>query len=45
LGGSYSVAFCVNEKGEVVGVSETAAGYSHGFLYKDGGMKDLGVIF
>ena len=45
LGGSFSEARGVNSKGEVVGVSETAAGDQHAFLWTpDEGMTDLGTL-
>jgi probable HAF family extracellular repeat protein len=43
LGGTYSQGFGINASGQVAGVSFTAAGYSHGFLY-DGTMHDLGTL-
>jgi probable HAF family extracellular repeat protein len=34
----------LNERGDVVGVSDTAAGQRHGFLWRDGRMVDLGTL-
>lgn len=43
LGGGNSMAADVNEAGHVVGISDTADGLSHPFLYRDGAMTDLGL--
>src|SRR5437773_2647028 len=43
LGGATSVAAAVNDRGQVVGYSMTAANTWHGFLWQDGRMTDLGV--
>ncbi len=45
LGGSWSTASSVNNKGEVVGYGETAPAYTgpvHAFLWRDGALTDLG---
>ena len=39
-----SVAFGVNNVGQVVGESDTTSGYSHAFLYGEGTMTDLGTL-
>ena len=44
LGGRMSAAFAINELGQVVGRSETAAGVEHAFLWEDGTMHDLNVL-
>ena len=44
LGGTYSWAFDINDRGQVVGYSGTAAGDQHAFLYGDGAMTDLGTL-
>jgi probable HAF family extracellular repeat protein len=41
FGGAFSVARAVNERGDVVGEAQTAAGSIHAFLYRDGAMTDL----
>ncbi|MFG1603885.1 hypothetical protein [Actinoplanes sp. NPDC049265] len=42
LGGLESVPADINERGWIVGTSQTAAGVSHAFLWRDGRMTDLG---
>jgi probable HAF family extracellular repeat protein len=44
LGGSFSVAFGINDRGQVVGRSRNAAGEVHAFLYQRGVMTDLGTL-
>ena len=44
LGGSGSSASAINDRGEVVGSSDTASGDTHGFVWEDGRMTDLGVL-
>jgi probable HAF family extracellular repeat protein len=39
-----SWAYAINNRGQVVGYSETASGATHAFLYSGGSMTDLGVI-
>jgi probable HAF family extracellular repeat protein len=41
LGGSFSVAFGINERGDIVGEAETAAGDIHAFLFRRGTMIDV----
>jgi probable HAF family extracellular repeat protein len=43
LGGGFSVANAVNDKGQVVGESSTSSGQVHAFLWQDGHMTDLGL--
>jgi probable HAF family extracellular repeat protein len=47
LGGDYSIAQAVNNRGDVVGSSPTTPGdvaTYHAFLYRDGVMTDLGTL-
>ena len=44
LGGRSSIALAVNDAGQVVGQSDTAAGVKHAFLYDGRKLKDLGVL-
>jgi probable HAF family extracellular repeat protein len=44
LGGGYSEAYGINDRGEVVGVSLTASGEFHAFLWRHGTMTDLGLL-
>jgi len=44
LGGTGSVAYAVNDAGQVVGYSQTATGDTHAFLYSGGIMMDLGTF-
>jgi len=45
LGGTWSTAFAINNRSEIVGVSELATGGpSHAFLYRQGVMSDLGGL-
>jgi probable HAF family extracellular repeat protein len=42
LGGESSYATAINDRGHVVGSSQTSTGDWHGFLWRDGRMTDLG---
>ncbi|MDB6032564.1 MAG: hypothetical protein JWM16_2902 [Verrucomicrobiales bacterium] len=42
-GGTVSQAIKINNRNEIVGVSETADGRIHAFIWSDGVMQDLGV--
>jgi probable HAF family extracellular repeat protein len=44
LGGQSSSAIAINERGQVVGWSETASGKRHAFLWQKGRMRDLGTL-
>lgn len=44
LGGPTSIAFAVNNAGQIVGRSRTANGQDHAFLYHDGVFTDLGTF-
>ena len=44
LGGPFSVAFAINNAGQVAGQAYLADGHWHGFLYTDGQMADLGAL-
>ena len=46
LGGSFSIAFAINDEGQVVGESSTSGDNSttHAFLYEGNGMHDLGTL-
>ena len=44
LGGETSQALAINERGDVVGDSIRADGSTHGFLWRNGKMADLGVL-
>jgi probable HAF family extracellular repeat protein len=43
LGGNTSEAYGINNRGQIVGISATAAGVTHAFLYENGVMTDLGI--
>jgi probable HAF family extracellular repeat protein len=44
LGGPNSIALAINERGWVIGSSDTAGGSQHAFLWEKGRMRDLGTL-
>lgn len=44
LGGESSYASAINDRGHVVGSSQIADGSWHGFLWRSGRMRDLGLF-
>ncbi|MFG1619926.1 hypothetical protein ACGFI3_44855 [Nonomuraea wenchangensis] len=44
LGGTWSIARGINDRGHVVGDSPLESGVSHAFLWKNGTMTDLGTL-
>lgn len=44
LGGSYSIAWEINENGQVVGESRNTGGQVRAFLWQDNQMTDLGTL-
>ncbi|PWT98660.1 MAG: HAF repeat-containing protein [Terriglobia bacterium] len=44
LGGTYSVAFGINDRGDVVGESDNANGQIRGFHWKNGSMSELPTL-
>jgi probable HAF family extracellular repeat protein len=44
LGGDSSRAIAINNRGQVIGTSSTAAGHSRAFLWEHGIMTDLGTL-
>jgi probable HAF family extracellular repeat protein len=44
LGGARAFPYAINERGQVVGSSQTVDGSTHAFLWQDGVMTDLGTL-
>lgn len=42
LGGTSSEAFSINDNGQITGISTTASGEQHAFVWTNGSMQDLG---
>jgi probable HAF family extracellular repeat protein len=40
----YGIAHAINDAGRVVGEASSPGGHGHAFLWRDGGMTDLGVL-
>ncbi|HET9301907.1 MAG TPA: hypothetical protein VFO20_03945, partial [Propionibacteriaceae bacterium] len=43
-GSTYSVAADINDRGQIVGMADLAAGGSHAVLWQDGSLIDLGTL-
>ena len=43
-GGTFSMAYDINESGVVVGIAESASHALHGFVWRRGKMTDLGAL-
>src|SRR5216683_2700603 len=43
-GGNRSIASRINDRGQVVGYSNTASSVTHAFLFENGVMVDLGTL-
>lgn len=41
LGGAWAQPAAINDAGQIVGLSQTASGATHAFLYENGQMRDL----
>jgi probable HAF family extracellular repeat protein len=44
LGGSYTFTYGINNQGQVTGISATAEGDCHAFIWEDGMITDLGTL-
>lgn len=45
LGGKWSEAVAINDRGQIVGNSATASGLIHAFIWQHGRLSDLGTLF
>jgi probable HAF family extracellular repeat protein len=41
LGGAWTLVHAINDRGQVIGVSEVASGEGHAFIWQDGVMTDI----
>lgn len=44
LGGASAIPTAINDAGQIAGLSESAAGAAHAFLWDNGVMRDLGTL-
>jgi probable HAF family extracellular repeat protein len=44
LGGTYAVAYGINDSGQVAGWAQNTAGYWHAVIWQNGGITDLGAV-
>jgi probable HAF family extracellular repeat protein len=44
LGGDNGAAIAINDAGEIIGNADLSGNISHGFLWKNAEMKDLGTL-
>ena len=44
FGGNSSIAYSINDSGQVVGGADMLNGFQHAFLYFNGGMQNLGTL-
>jgi probable HAF family extracellular repeat protein len=44
MGGRYSVAYAINDRGVIAGTAENEHLQRRGFIFRDGGMTDIGAL-